>query len=60
MKIFNPRPSTKVKVKRVLPGLARVRKEVPPPGGAFKDKLRESRKHAKEALRNELKRTARS
>jgi hypothetical protein len=36
--------------------LARVRKELPPPGKVFKDKLRETRKHAREILRRELKR----
>jgi len=41
----------------VPPGLARVRKELPPPAKVFRDKLRETRKHAKEALRRELKRT---
>lgn len=40
---------------RIPPGLARVRKEIPPPGKIFKSKKREQRKRAKEELRQELK-----
>jgi len=57
MKTSKPRRSIEQTPKRVPPGLARVRKELPPPAKVFRDKLRETRKHAKEALRRELKRT---
>jgi len=41
----------------VPPGLARVRKEVPPPGKIFKSKKTDRRKQAKEEIRRELKET---
>ena len=41
--------------KRIPPGLARVRKELPPPGKIFKSKRNISRKQAKEKLQKELK-----
>jgi hypothetical protein len=41
--------------KRLPLGLARVRKELPPPGKIFKSKKSERRKQAKEKLRQELK-----
>jgi len=41
--------------KKIPIGLARVRKELPPPGKVFKSKKSERRKRAKEALREELK-----
>jgi hypothetical protein len=37
------------------PGLARVRKELPPPGKVFKDKKKESRKRAREEVLRKLK-----
>jgi hypothetical protein len=40
---------------RIPPGLARVRKEIPPPGKIFKSKKRDPRKQAKEELCQELK-----
>jgi hypothetical protein len=40
---------------RVPPGLARVRKEIPPPGKIFRDKKKISRKRAKAELRDEWK-----
>lgn len=40
---------------RIPPGLARVRKEIPPPGKIFKSKKREQRQRAKEKLQQELK-----
>jgi hypothetical protein len=43
--------------KRVPPGLAKVRKELPPPGKIFKSKKKESRKRAKEKLHQELKKS---
>jgi len=43
--------------KKVPPGLARVRKELPPPGKVFKDKKQESRKRARETLLETLKRS---
>jgi hypothetical protein len=36
------------------PGLARVRKELPPPGKIFKSKKKDKRKHSNEELRREL------
>jgi hypothetical protein len=48
-------PSSKRKSKRIPPGLARVRKELPPPGKIFKSKKDESRKRAREKLQKELK-----
>jgi hypothetical protein len=41
--------------RRISPGLARVRKELPPPGKIFKDKKKESRKRAREKILKELK-----
>jgi hypothetical protein len=41
--------------KKVPPGLARVRKEIPPPGKIFKSKKSDQRKRSKEELRQELK-----
>ncbi len=43
--------------KKIPPGLARVRKEIPPPGKIFKSKKNDSRKRAKEKLRQDLKET---
>ena len=40
--------------RRVPPVLARVRKQLPPPGRIFKSKKAESRKRAKEKLYQEL------
>jgi hypothetical protein len=45
----------KPKSKALPPGLARVRKELPPPGKIFRSKRNESRKGAKEKLGRELK-----
>lgn len=45
----------KTGVKRVPPGLARVRKELPPPPKVFKSKKTETRKRLKEELRREMK-----
>ena len=44
----------KTAVKRVPPGLARVRKELPPPPKVFKSKKAASRKRMKEELRKEF------
>jgi hypothetical protein len=49
--------SKKNQTKRVPIGLARVRKELPPPGKIFKSKKDERRKRAKEKLHRELKET---
>jgi len=43
--------------KQVPPGLARVRKQLPPPGRIFKSKKAEQRKRSKERLRRELNET---
>ena len=40
---------------RIPLGLAKVRKELPPPGKIFKSKKNESRKSARERLRRDLK-----
>ena len=40
--------------KKIPIALARVRKEIPPPGKIFKSKKTERRKRAKEELRQEL------
>jgi hypothetical protein len=45
----------KLSPKKIPPGLARVRKELPPPGKVFKDKKKESRKSAREKILRELK-----
>jgi hypothetical protein len=45
----------KKKPKKVPLGLARVRKELPPPARIFKSKKQERRKRAKEELSQELK-----
>jgi hypothetical protein len=45
------------KSKRMPPALAKVRKELPPPGKIFKSKRDESRKRAKEELRQEIKKS---
>jgi len=42
-------------MKGIPPGLARVRKELPPPGKIFRSKKNESRKRAKDRLQYELK-----
>jgi hypothetical protein len=47
--------SPKHRSKRISPGLARVRKELPPPGKIIKSKKNDSRKRAKEKLQKELK-----
>jgi hypothetical protein len=41
--------------KRIPPGLAKVRKQLPPPAKIFKDKKKESRKSAREKILRELK-----
>jgi hypothetical protein len=43
-----------VKSRRVPPGLARVRKELPPPVKVLNSKKSESRHHAREKLRREI------
>jgi hypothetical protein len=47
--------ASKHRSKTIPPGLARVRKEIPPPGKIFKDKSKKSRKRSREELREELK-----
>ena len=42
-------------VKKIPAGLARVRKELPPPGKMIQSKRTHRRKHAKEEMRQELK-----
>jgi hypothetical protein len=44
----------KNKNRRTPPGLARVRKELPPPGKIFKSKKKDNRQQLKEKLRREL------
>jgi len=44
----------KMKTRRIPQGLARVRKELPPPGKIFKSKKKDNRKQSKEELRREL------
>jgi hypothetical protein len=44
----------KKKTKRMPPGLARVRKQLPPPGKIFKSKNKDNRQQSKEKLRREL------
>jgi hypothetical protein len=41
--------------KKIPPGLARVRKEIPPPGKIFKSKKSDQRQRRKVELRQELK-----
>jgi hypothetical protein len=43
-----------MKIKRIPPGLARVRKELPPPGQIFKSKKKDGRRQSKAELRREL------
>jgi hypothetical protein len=43
--------------KKIPLGLARVRKQLPPPGRIFKSKKTEQRKRSKERLRRELNET---
>jgi hypothetical protein len=45
---------SKIKTKRIPLGLARVRKELPPPGQIFKSKKKDNRKQSKAELRREL------
>jgi hypothetical protein len=45
------------KSKRIPPGLAKVRKELPPPAKVFKSKKDESRKRAREKILEDLKET---
>jgi hypothetical protein len=45
---------SKLKIRRISLGLARVRKELPPPGQIFKSKKKASCKHSKTELRREL------
>jgi hypothetical protein len=45
---------SKTKTGRIPAGLARVRKELPPPGKTFKSKKKDNRKQSKEKLRREL------
>jgi hypothetical protein len=40
--------------KKIPPGLARVRKELPPPAKVFKEKRKDTRKRSKEKLQREL------
>jgi hypothetical protein len=47
----------KIPGKKIPPGLARVRKEIPPPGKIFQSKKSDHRKRSKEELRQELKET---
>jgi len=49
--------SKKVLGKKIPPGLARIRKEIPPPGKVFKSKKSDQRKRSKKELRQELKET---
>jgi len=44
--------------KKIPIGLARVRKELPPPGKVFKSKHKDSRKRAKEKLQREIDETS--
>jgi len=44
----------KMKTRRIPQGLARVRKELPPPGKIFKSTKKDNRKQSKEELRREL------
>jgi len=44
----------KMKTRRIPQGLARVRKELPPPGKIFRSKKKDNRKQSKEELRREL------
>jgi hypothetical protein len=46
-------------VKKISASLARVRKELPPPGKMIQSKKSQWRKHAKEELHQELKLTLR-
>jgi hypothetical protein len=43
--------------KKIPIGLARVRKELPPPSKIMKSKKKDQRKHVKDELRQELKET---
>lgn len=45
---------SKNKTKRIPQGLARVRKELPPPAKIFQSKKKDNRKNWKEKLRREL------
>jgi hypothetical protein len=45
------------KGKRIPPGLAKVRKQLPPPAKIFKTKKDESRKQAKEKLHQEFRKS---
>jgi len=45
---------SKMKTRRIPQGLARVRKELPPPGQIFKSKKKDNRKQSKAELRREL------
>jgi len=47
----------KASSKKIPVGLARVRKEIPPPGKIFKSKRIEARQLVKEQLRRELQET---
>ena len=49
----------KTQRKRIPPGLALVRKEIPPPAKIFKSKKDDSRKRAKEKLQREMKESLR-
>jgi hypothetical protein len=44
--------------KKIPPGLARLRKQIPPPGKIFKSKKSDQRKRSKEELRDILKETS--
>ena len=43
--------------KKIPIGLARLRKELPPPSKIIKSKKKDQRKHAKDELRQEMKET---
>ena len=46
--------ASKMKIRRIPLGLARVRKELPSPGQIFKSKKKDGRKQSKAELRREL------
>jgi hypothetical protein len=51
-------PVAKKNTRKIPQGLARVRKELPPPGKIFKSKKKDSRKQSKEKVRRELQDTS--
>jgi hypothetical protein len=54
-KVSSRGPFIKPAPKKIPPGLARVRKELPPPGRIIEGKKSRQRKRAKDNLREELK-----